>query len=298
MHIRMDWRALNFDWNAARSLLVTAEEGSFTAAARALGVAQPTIGRHITALEEELGVLLVERVGRGVELTPTGLDFVEHLRVMGEAANRLSLIAAGQSVEEEGWVSISASETVAAFLLPPIVARSREAYPGISIEIIATNQASDLRRREADIAIRNFLPDEPDLIGKKVRESAAHLYATPDYLERIGNPQTAAELSRAEFVGFNHEEVYMRGLNQMGLSLTPESFPLLSESLFVQMQLVRQGLGIGIMMEEVGEAEPEVVRALPSFPPFPVPLWMVTHREVRTSRRVRAVFDLLAEGLS
>lgn len=297
MRIRMDWRRVGFDWNRARSFLVTAEEGSYSAAARALGIAQPTIGRQVTALEEELGVTLFERVGRGLELTPTGLELVEHVRVMSDAAIRVSRVAAGQSVSLEGPVLISAGEVMAAHTLPPIVAEIRAKHPGIRIHIVATNQSSDLGRREADIAIRNYRPKQPGLVTRKVRDDEGYLYATPAYLASIGDPTTPAELSRAEFVAFDETDAFMDGLNAMGLSVGPESFPWVCANQHVQWALVTQGSGVGVMMAEIGDAEPRVRRALPDLA-FPVPTWLTSHREVRTSRRVRVVFDMLAEGLS
>src|ERR1700722_5995126 len=175
----MDWRTVRFDWNRAKAFLVTAEEGSLSAAARALGMAQPTLGRQVSALEEELGVVLFERVGRGFTLTPSGLELLDHVRSMGDAANRVALTAAGQSQSLEGTVCIAASETYAAMLLPPILAKLRRAEPGLHLEVVASSSASDLKRREADIAIRNFAPREPDLVAKKIRDVPARLYATP-----------------------------------------------------------------------------------------------------------------------
>ena len=102
MHLCMDWRSVKFDWNRARAFLVTAEEGSLSAAARALGMAQPTLGRQVSALESELGVILFERAGRGLALTQSGLELVEHVRAMGDAATRVSLTASGQSQSIEG----------------------------------------------------------------------------------------------------------------------------------------------------------------------------------------------------
>ena len=106
---------MNFDWNRARAFLITAEEGSFSAAARALRSTQPTVGRQVAGLEEELGVTLFERVGTRLELTVSGLELLEHVRAMGDAANRTSLVATGQSESVEGNVSITASEAIAAF---------------------------------------------------------------------------------------------------------------------------------------------------------------------------------------
>lgn len=293
----MDWRSVRFDWNRARAFLVTAEEGSLSAAARALGMSQPTLGRQVEALQEELGVLLFERVGRGLTLTAAGLDLLEHVRGMGEAANRVSLSASGQSQTIEGSICITASEVNAAFLLPPILARLRREHPGIELKLVASNAVRDLRRREADIAIRSGKPSDPSLIATRLRDTPARLYATPSYLKRIGNPTTAAELSDADFIGFTDDDRFMNGMNALGYSLTRENFPIHTENHMVLWELVKSGLGIGVIIDEVGDAEPLVRRVLPKAAPIPVPMWLVAHREVHTSRRVRVVFDLLLEHL-
>ena len=293
----MDWRSVKFDWNKARAFLVTAEEGSLSAAARALGMAQPTLGRQVDGLEQELGIVLFERVGRGLQLTPGGLELLDHVRVMGDAAGRVSMNALGQSQTLEGRVCISASETYAAVLLPPIIAKLRTLEPDIHVEIVVSNQASDLRRREADIAIRNFRPTEPDLIAKKVGEADAVLYATPDYIEKIGNPTMPQDLRHAHFVNLDHAGMMIKALNKLGLGLTEENFPLLTESYLVMWELVRQGVAIGILDAHIGDADPIVRRVLPDFQPFIFPIWLVSHRELTTSRRIRRVYDYLAEEL-
>jgi DNA-binding transcriptional LysR family regulator len=293
----MDWRSVKFDWNKARAFLVTAEEGSLSAAARALGMAQPTLGRQVDGLEQELGIVLFERVGRGLQLTPGGLELLDHVRVMGDAAGRVSMNALGQSQTLEGRVCISASETYAAVLLPPIIAKLRILEPDIHVEIVVSNQASDLRRREADIAIRNFRPTEPDLIAKKVGEADAVLYATPDYIEKIGNPTMPQDLRHAHFVNLDHAGMMIKALNKLGLGLTEENFPLLTESYLVMWELVRQGVAIGILDAHIGDADPIVRRVLPDFQPFIFPIWLVSHRELTTSRRIRRVYDYLAEEL-
>jgi len=297
MHERMDWARVTFDWNRARAFLVTAEEGTFSAAARALGSTQPTVGRQVAALESELDVVLFERVGRGLELTPTGLELLEHVRAMASHATQLSRVAAGQALSLDGPVVISAGEVIAAWVLPRIVRRIRAQHPGITIEIVATNQTSDLGRREADIAVRSYRPTDPALVAKKVRDDEGYLYATHGYLASIGDPSTRAELSRAEFIAFDATDVFMRGLNAMGMALTPESFPYVCANQHVQWALITEGAGVGVMMAAVGDADPRVRRALDDLV-FEVPMWLTSHREVRTSRRVRVVFDLLAEALA
>ncbi|MCB9538050.1 MAG: LysR family transcriptional regulator [Myxococcales bacterium] len=293
----MDWRTVTFDWNRARAFLVTAEEGSFSAAARALGLSQPTVGRQVTALEEELDVALFERVGHGLVLTPTGLELVDHVRAMGEAATRVSLAATGQSQSIDGNVCVTASEVIATHLLPPIVARLRAAHPGITIDIVASNAQADLRRREADIALRNVRPTQPDLVARKLPEGAARLYATPAYLASQGDPATPEALAACDFVGFDRSETFARALQGLGLPVQHDRFVVVSESQLAQWAMVKAGLGVGMMMQVVADADPAVRLALPDLPAFPVPMWLTAHRELHTSRRIRVVFDLLAEAL-
>lgn len=294
----MKWRSVRFDWNRARAFLVTAEEGSLSAAARALGMTQPTLGRQVSALEQELGVALFERAGRGLELTPSGLDLVEHARAMCNAANRLSLTASGQSDSLEGTVCITTTDVMAAFVLPPIIQQLRRKEPGIDIEVIASNATTDLKRREADIAIRAYRPTQPELIGKKVSDINAHLYATKNYLRLIGNPTSPELFAGADFIGFDRKSLLIDALNERGLKLTLRNFPVITESHLVHWELVKHGVGIGIMPEQIGDAEPLVVRALPQLEPFAVEVWLVAHRELKTSRRIRMVFDFLATELS
>jgi DNA-binding transcriptional LysR family regulator len=217
---------------------------------------------------------------------------------MGDAANRVSLAAAGQSQSIEGSICIAASEVHAALLLPPVVARLRATHPGIHIEIVASSKPSDLRRREADIAIRSFAPTEPDLIARKIRDIPARLYATPGYLESIGNPQLPYDLRHADFISIDSSGMFLKGLNAMGLGLTEANFPILTENYLVMWEYVKRGIAIGIQDGNIGDAEPSVRRVLPNLEPLLFPLWLVAHRELNTSRRVRVVFDILAEELA
>jgi len=295
----MDWRAMNFDWNRARAFLVTAEEGSFSAAARALSSTQPTVGRQVAALEQELGVTLFERIGTRLELTVSGLELLEHVRAMGAAANQTSLAATGRSESVEGTVCITASEAITAFLLPPILQGLRLEHPGISLELIASNEVRDLQRREADIAVRNFAPKRPDLIARKVGESTAHFYATPSYIERMGPFDSNEDLSRAEILGFEDPKTMVDMLQKfLGLDCREDQFPIVTSNHLVQWELCKQGAGVCMMMDEVGAKEPAVVKVFPELPSIPVPISVVCHRELRTSRRLRLVFDWLAEGLA
>ena len=241
---------------------------------------------------------LFERVGKGLSLTPSGLELMEHVRAMGEAATRVSLTASGRSQTVEGTVRVTATEVASAFTLPAIVARIRKAHAGIAIEIVSSNDLRDLRRREADIAIRSVRPSDPDLFARKIGVRRAYLYASKSYLKKLGALARKQDLSRADYIGFDENEQLLDALNRRGLDLSARNFPVLCGSHLVQWELVKRGLGIGIMTEDVGEAEPTVERAAPWFAAFEFEVWLVAHRELNTSRRVRIVFDILAEELS
>lgn len=296
----MEWKKSAFNWNHARAFLVVAEEGSFSAAARVLGMAQPTLGRQVAALEEELGVALFERMGHNLVLTTTGSDLVEHVRAMGVAATQFALIAAGQAENIDGIVRIAASEAVSAYLLPPIIDHLRTLHPGIVVELVVSNTTSDLRRREADIAIRHFRPQGDDLVARLIKEkSSVHLYASPMYLERIGFPRTPEELAaRGQVIAFDEHFRFKQGLRAAGLPFGDDRFSVRTDNHLVQWELAKQGIGMCAMMEEVGDHEHCVVRALPNFiAGITFPTWLTSHRELKTSRRIRVVFDLVAEKL-
>ena len=297
MHNCMDWQSVTFDWNQVRAFLVTAEEGSFSAASRALGLTQPTLGRQVAALEDRLGVTLLERLGRSLSLTQSGLELLEHVRTMGDAAGRIALTASGQSQRIEGHVCITATDVLSMHLLPPALKRLRDLAPAIEVEVVASNEVRDLRRREADIAIRHARPEQPDLIAKLLRELSIRLYASTDYLDRLGRPSSLGDLAEAVFIGFDRSGRLLTRLNQMGLSLEKDNFRLTSENGAVAWEMVKYGLGIGVMAEDVADQTPGVECVLPDFDPIPVPVWLVTHRELHTSRRIRLVFDVLAETL-
>jgi DNA-binding transcriptional LysR family regulator len=292
----MSWQAVDFDWNQARAFLVTGREGSLSAAARKLRQTQPTLSRQVAALEKQLGVTLFERVGKKLVLTDTGRDLLDHVATMGNAAGLVALAATGRSQEVVGEVRISASELVAAWLLPAIIERIRKAHPEIHVHVVVSNRLSDLLRREADIAIRHVRPQQPDLIARKLRDSSAHLYAAKRYLRRHGRPETH-DLTGSVFVGADDNAQFVEVLRKLGVRVSLDNFKWTTDSHLVGWEFVRQGLGIGGMIREVAEATAGVERILPSLPGIPVPYWLCTHRELYTNRRIRVVFDLLAEAL-
>ena len=293
----MNWQSITFDWNQARAFLVTAEEGSLSAAARALGLTQPTLSRQVAALEESLGVTLFERVAKSLILTEAGVELAEHVRAMGEAASRVSLSASGQSQQIEGLVTISTTDVLAVYILPEILKGLRKKAPAVEVKILCTNSLSDLRRREADIAIRHVEPDHPDLYARKIMDMSARVYAAASYLERNGGRPAKADADKLDYIGFDNNQELVEYLSAFGLKIKESNVKLGSPSGLISWEYARQELGLCIMADAIAAKCPEVIPAFDNMEPVYFPIWLVTHRELHTSRRIRLVFDHLAEHL-
>ena len=288
----------DFDWRLVRSFLAVLDQGSLLAAARSLGVSQPTLGRHITELESQLASVLFERTGRGLLPTRTALQLAQAARQMQDGALQLSRTLAGTKSQAGGTVRITASVPVAVQLLPPILLDLRLALPDIQIELVSSNQVSNLLRREADIAIRMVRPDQTSLVARKLGETAVGAYAHRDYLARRGVPAQPAELLQHELIGSDAHPAIRLGFEAMGFPVPREAFALRSDDLLVQWQAVRAGLGIGFLADYQARLDPAVQPVLAGQLQIPpLPMWLAVHREIRTSRHIRAVFDFLAAAL-
>lgn len=291
-------KASVFDWSQAQAFLATAETGSFSGAAARLGLSQPTVGRHVAALESDLDLLLFDRLGKSLAITDNGLALVEHVKAMQDAANQLSLSALGQDKTIAGPVSITANDAFCAYILPPIIERIRPAYPEIQIEIISSNEVQDLRQREADIAIRNVEPTHPDLYAKRLRTTKGKLYGATSYLDHLGRPATIKDFSdKAVFIGDTSGRV-LQMLTAMGVSVAPGQFSIIANSGVAMWELVKRGVGLAVMFKDLADITPEVEVILPNEISADVPIWLVAHRELKTNARIRVIFDILSEELA
>ena len=294
----MNWQSLIFDWNHIRAFLVTAEEGTLSAAAKSLNSTQPTLSRQVGALETELNITLFERVGQRLVLTKSGLELLEHAREMANAALAFSLGASGQSKQIEGNVVVSAGELTAAYILPKIIAQLRRMEPGITVEVVVTNEPSDLKRREADIAIRSFHPKQNDLIAKKVGEETIWLYGAAEYLNTLPEVTNFSTLKEVQIIGFDRSSTVTDILNKQGWNLSKQNFSIITPFQLLQLELSKEGQGLIFFPEQMGDKEPQLVRAFEKMGPImTLPVWLVCHKELRTSLRVRRVFDFIAAEL-
>lgn len=287
----------HFNWNLVPAFLAAHEHGSLLAAARALGSSQPTVGRHISELEAQLGTVLFERTGRGLAPTPAGLRLAEAARAMESGALALlSSVGASRSTLE-GTVRISASQPVACVLLPPLLAQMRQTLPGIQVELVASNAVSNLLRREADIALRMVRPVQASLVARRIGQVGLSACAHRDYLARRGTPAEPADLLQHDLVGNDQVMDIPRGFAALGNDVPRERLVLRTDDLMAYWSAVRAGLGIGFVADYLLRTDPAVQRVLPQLRIPPLPIWLTVHREIRSSARIRAVYDFLAQAV-
>jgi DNA-binding transcriptional LysR family regulator len=286
---------MNFDWNNAKAFLATAQQGSFSAAAKALELTQPTVGRQVSALEKELNVALFERIGKKLHLTKAGQELLKRLAPMNEAAIQASITALGHSEVIEGRVTIAASQIDALYRLPAIIAQLRQQAPKIQIDIVVSNEVSDLQRGEADIAIRSFRPTQPELIAKKIRDIPVWLYGSRRYLSASKQYSLSAP---PDFIGFDRSSMVSEQLSPIGWNLQPEHFPIATMFQPLHIELAKRDLGVIFLPADIGEQHPDLIKAFESLgTPLTLEMWLVCHQELRTNKRVRTVFDCLAGHL-
>src|SRR5687768_3704359 len=236
-----------FDWSLIRSFLAALDHGSLLGAARALGSTQPTLGRHIAELENQLGVVLFERTGRGLLPTEMAGRLADSARAMESSAHQLVRSVSGAQAGVSGTVRITASQPVACFVMPPVLAQMRTALPEVQVELVASNQVSNLLRREADIALRMVQPDQTSLVAKRIAKVTLGTYAHRDYLRRRGTPRQIADLLTHEVIGGDRDETILRAFADFGYPVSHEAFAFRTDDLIAYWEAVRAGLGIGFL---------------------------------------------------
>lgn len=285
-----------FDWALVPTFLAALEQGSLLGAARVLGSSQPTVGRQVMQLESQLGLVLFERTGRGLLPTEAAVRLAEAARQMQAGADQLAR-AAGAQGQATGIVRLSASQPVAHALLPPLLARMRLALPEVVVDLVVSNEVSNLLRREADIAIRMVQPDQSSLVARRVGKVTLSACAHRDYLRRRGTPKTAADLLHHDVLANGPDGDVIQGFARWGAHVAPEAFAFHTRDISAYWEAVRQGMGIGFVADYRIRTAPDVLPILPRLNLPPIPVWLVVHREIRTSKRIRAVFDFLAQHL-
>jgi DNA-binding transcriptional LysR family regulator len=283
------------EWQLYRSFLAVLTEGSLSGAARALDITQPTVGRHVAALERALRIPLFTRSQTGLLPLESALSLRPYAEAMSSAVAALERAAASQGSGVRGVVRITASEVIGVEVLPPIIARLREEHPDLQVELVLSNRLQDLLQREADIAVRMTRPDQELLIARRIGLLPVGLHATKQYLQRHGMPATIADLHGHTLIGFDQPTAFILRATK-ALPLRREMLAIRADSDLAQLALIRSGAGIGACQVPIGRRD-GLVRVLVRQFSMPLDTWIVMHEDLRQSPRCRVTFDALVEGL-
>lgn len=285
-------------WDLYRSFLAVLDAGSLSGAARALRSAQPTIGRHVEALERSLGGdPLFTRSPSGLRPTGTALALAPHARAMAVAAASLVRAATGDAQALSGVIRLTASDIVGVEVLPPMLAAFRERHPEVDIELDLSNRQEDLLRGEADIAVRMARPTQGALFAARIGAVRLVMYAHRSYLQRHGEPRTLEELTSHTLIGYDRLSPTPDTLRQIDVEVRRDLFALRTDSELAQLAALRAGFGICPCQPRIARADPNLVPILAGVLGFDLEVWVVMHEDLKSSRRMRALFDHLAEAL-
>jgi len=285
-------------WELYRTFLEVIRDGSLSGAARRLSLTQPTIGRHIDALEAALGMSLFSRSPQGLKPTPAALELVSHAETMAAASAALQRTASGGAKEARGTVRITASEMIGCEVLPPMLASFRNSYPGIAIELALNNRNEDLLRRDADIAVRMVRPRQKSLVARRIGKTAIGLYAHRNYVAKFGLPKEIAELKQHCLIGYDRDDQPLRSLGALPAPLTRELLGFRCDNDLAQFAALRAGVGIGGCQHNIACRYGELVGVLAKTIRFELEIWVAMHEDMRSTNRVRLLFEHLAAGLS
>lgn len=282
-------------WDLYRSLLAVVREGTLSDAARSLSLSQPTVGRHIDALERHLGVALFLRSQAGLQPTDAALGLLPHAEAMANAADAMVRAASGDAEEERGAVRLTASEIIGVEIVAPLLAPFRREHPRIAIELMLSSRTEDLLRGEADVAVRLFRPTQSALVARRLGALSFGLHAHPDYLAERGTPCSVEQLRAHSLIGFDSEAL-VRRFDGHGVAFTRDALGFRCDSYVGQYAAVRGAFGIGNCPASIARRD-GLTAVLPGVLCGEVELWLVMHEGLRTSRRVRLLYDFLASSL-
>lgn len=288
----------NIGWELYRSFLSVVREGSLSGAARALGLTQPTVGRHIESLEKSLNLTLFVRSQSGLQPTEAAQALRPLAEEMACSAAALERAASHQGEGICGTVRITASEVIGVEVLPPTFAHLSDKHPKLQLKLALSNRSQDLLHREADIAVRMFRPRQTQLIARKIGAAEVGLYAREDYIKRHGLPGHPRELQRYTLIGFEHWTDYLRqATSALPAEFKNGQFDLASDSDLAQLALIRAGSGIGFCQAPLARRDKNLVRVLPNYFSLSMDIWITMHKDLRNTPSCRAVFDALVSGL-
>jgi DNA-binding transcriptional LysR family regulator len=286
-------------WDLYRSFLAVLRLGSLSAAGRALGLTQPTIGRHIATLQTCLGGrVLFTRSQTGLMATAAAHELRPHAEDMAAAAAAFVRMGSGNLEDTAGVVRLAAADVVGVEVLPAILSEFRHKYPNTVIELSLSNQIADLLRRDADIAVRMVRPKQKALLAKRAGTLALGFHAHRRYLERFGYPERLEDLAHHTLIGFDRTLPFADLLNAVPLPVSRELFAFRCDNDLAQLAALRSGFGVGICQTGIARRDPNLLPLLSKQFKVDMEIWIVMHNDLKRISRMRLMFDHLAISLA
>ena len=274
------------DWNLVRAFLLVAEQGSLSAAARKLNISQPTLGRQIQQLEQSTGLNLFRRSTQGLDITAEGSELMSSAKKAMAGMEEFQRQVVGHSDKLVGDIRISVNEIFGVYMLPKVIAQFQSLHPQVQIEMVITNQASSLSKRDADLALRMFKPTQPNLVARRLPDLPLGFFAHHRYLEQYGTPQSPEEFLSHKIIGFDIDTQFLEGAEKMGWPMTARNFSVRTDSLIAHVALLKAAAGIACTHVGLMKNEPEITQILEDIEIADLELWVVCHQDVQFNRRI------------
>lgn len=286
------------DWNDYRFLLALDQTGSLSAAGRQLGVSQPTVSRRIAALEQALGVVLVQRLPDGHRLSAVGKKVCERARVIQQKADEIRLAVSDDRDQPQHQVVVAAPEGISAALLTPALWDLHLAHPDLVVEVMISNRPVDLRRQEADVAVRMGDPRDDTLIGRKVGRVEFGLFARRDLIDRLGMPKTEHDLARYPFIESTGDISHLPQAHWLRLASVPRMKTYGANSILNQLEAFKAGFGLLALPTYLTWSLADAVRILPETYSRFIDVRVLHHGPVAERPAVRTVLDFLVTSMT
>ena len=286
------------NWSWYRTFLTVLETGSLSAAGRAMGLTQPTVGRHIDSLETALALKLFIRSFDGYAPTDAARELQPYAASVASTTAALRRVASSHGTSIRGTVRVSASEVIGVEVLPPMLAALHGAHPALTIELVLANSVDDLLQREADIAVRMFRPLQDALVATRVGGVEVGLHAHRRYLAARGVPASLDALAQHALISFDRDNAFTRKMRDQLPAFPPGSVAFRSDSDLAQLAAIRAGLGIGMCQSALAAKDEALVRLLPAQWSLTMETWIAMHEDLRASPRCAVTYSALVAGLT
>ncbi|HKO73026.1 MAG TPA: LysR family transcriptional regulator [Bradyrhizobium sp.] len=289
---------IDLSWDLYRTFLAVFREGSFSKAARGIGISQPTASRHIEVLEAAIGARLFARRPGGLVPTEAARELLSDAEAMAAAAGALQRASSGGKRDERGIVRLTAAELIGHEVLPDILSPFCQRYPSIVLELKLSNRNEDVLRGDADIAIRMARPSQQALLARRIGVVKLGLFAHRSYVAVFGTPKTPADISGHRLIGFDKDQYILRSADGGAPPPSRAQFGFRCDSAPMQAAALRAGIGIGSLHLNTARRDANLIRVLEKSFTFTREMWLVMHEDAKATRRVRLLFDHLVEGLT